>query len=474
MAPNAKKRKAAELDGEPEQTELTNGHPSPNAEGRQETPPLIGLDASVVPFKVTCPALQPKKKSKSGKQDIYGPEESDGGFPKLKISYTIKPGTKWAELKPYRNFIVADNKFSLGSHVYISHPQSPKNPSDYKFVASDEKSEPDFWVAQVLEVRASGPEHVYLRVFWLYWPDELPGGRKAYHGINEVVMSNHMDLIDAMTVSGAADVRQWHERDDDEELPSLFFRQFYNVSSKERLSTLRRHCICNEYYNPDTIMLKCNNTECGLWLHEQCLIKDVLEKTYKRLVTEGKEVPLDQVETLAKESTPISTPKPGLWGGSLGDLLYPTLRTLKVSMSPAPEPKPDSDPVVKAEATPGADMPTAPATPAATSTPKPNGKPPKSASKARSKAKKGTSTATPEVNDGIDLETLRKSFSAKIETPDTAPPTTENEGEKNGTTTAVPPNISSEIKIVITDLRPGKGGKNWKEDLSCLKCRSQL
>ncbi|KKY14608.1 putative bah domain-containing protein [Phaeomoniella chlamydospora] len=431
MAPNAKKRKAAELDGEPEQTELTNGHPSPNAEGRQETPPLIGLDASVVPFKVTCPALQPKKKSKSGKQDIYGPEESDGGFPKLKISYTIKPGTKWAELKPYRNFIVADNKFSLGSHVYISHPQSPKNPSDYKFVASDEKSEPDFWVAQVLEVRASGPEHVYLRVFWLYWPDELPGGRKAYHGINEVVMSNHMDLIDAMTVSGAAD--------------AILQRQ-----------------------------LKGTIIECGLWLHEQCLIKDVLEKTYKRLVTEGKEVPLDQVETLAKESTPISTPKPGLWGGSLGDLLYPTLRTLKVSMSPAPEPKPDSDPVVKAEATPGADMPTAPATPAATSTPKPNGKPPKSASKARSKAKKGTSTATPEVNDGIDLETLRKSFSAKIETPDTAPPTTENEGEKNGTTTAVPPNISSEIKIVITDLRPGKGGKNWKEDLSCLKCRSQL
>ena len=131
---------------------------------------------------------------------------------------------------------VADNKFSLGSHVYVSHPNSPKNPSDYKFVASEEQKEPDFWVAKVLEVRASDQQHVYLRVFWLYWPDELPGGREKYHGQNEVVMSNHMDIIDAMTVSGAADVRLWHEKDEDEELPSLFFRQFYNVSAKEPLS----------------------------------------------------------------------------------------------------------------------------------------------------------------------------------------------------------------------------------------------
>lgn len=120
--------------------------------------------------------------------------------------------------------------------MYISHPQSPKITSDYKFVASADKSEPDFWVAKVLEVRASDQQHVYLRVFWLYWPDELPGGRKDYHGQNEVLMSNHMDIIDAMTVSGGADVRMWHERDEDEDLGSIFFRQFFNLTTKEPLS----------------------------------------------------------------------------------------------------------------------------------------------------------------------------------------------------------------------------------------------
>ena len=96
-------------------------------------------------------------------------------------------------------------------------------------------------MARVLEVRASDQQHVYLRVFWLYWPDELPRGRLPYHGRNEVLMSNHMDIVDAMTVSGAADIGQWHEKDEDEDLPSLFFRQFYNVTQKNYLSVSAYH-----------------------------------------------------------------------------------------------------------------------------------------------------------------------------------------------------------------------------------------
>ena len=57
----------------------------------------------------------------------------------------------------------------------------------------------NLWVAKVLEVRAKDNQHVYLRVFWLYWPDELPNGRQPYHGANEFIMSNAMDIVDAMT-----------------------------------------------------------------------------------------------------------------------------------------------------------------------------------------------------------------------------------------------------------------------------------
>lgn len=59
----------------------------------------------------------------------------------------------------------------------------------------------DDWVARILEIRASDEHHVYARVYWMYWPDELPQGthdgkkvvhsRQPYHGMNELVASNH-------------------------------------------------------------------------------------------------------------------------------------------------------------------------------------------------------------------------------------------------------------------------------------------
>lgn len=63
------------------------------------------------------------------------------------------------------------------------------------------KKSDDDWVARILEIRASDEHHVYARVYWMYWPDELPQGthdgrktiqgRQPYHGLNELVASNH-------------------------------------------------------------------------------------------------------------------------------------------------------------------------------------------------------------------------------------------------------------------------------------------
>lgn len=62
----------------------------------------------------------------------------------------------------------------------------------------------DEWVARILEIRASDEHHVYARVYWMYWPDELPAktvdgkkevqGRQPYHGVNELIASNHSML----------------------------------------------------------------------------------------------------------------------------------------------------------------------------------------------------------------------------------------------------------------------------------------
>lgn len=63
------------------------------------------------------------------------------------------------------------------------------------------KKSDDDWVARILEIRAADEHHVYARVYWMYWPDELPHGtldgkktvqgRQPYHGQNELIASNH-------------------------------------------------------------------------------------------------------------------------------------------------------------------------------------------------------------------------------------------------------------------------------------------
>ena len=89
----------------------------------------------------------------------------------------------------YRSFVVGDTTFGHGDYVYVNHGGLAQGGTS---------SEPAYWIARVVEVRAQDAHHVYVRVFWCYWPSELPGGRRLYHGQDEIVPSNHMDVIDAM------------------------------------------------------------------------------------------------------------------------------------------------------------------------------------------------------------------------------------------------------------------------------------
>lgn len=104
-------------------------------------------------------------------------------------------------------------------------------------VASNER-----WVAKILEIRASDEFHVYVRVFWMYSPDDLPRGRKHNHRSNELVGSNHsklsqsrlmlrygnakkrlVDVINAISIDGLAAVH-YHGTLDDKVSSALFWR----------------------------------------------------------------------------------------------------------------------------------------------------------------------------------------------------------------------------------------------------------
>ncbi len=135
-----------------------------------------------------------------------------------------------------------------------------KNPGETR--PSRQKSDDD-WVARILEIRASDEHHVYARVYWMYWPDELPQGtqegkksiqgRQSYHGQNELVASNHstfdqhiiplnadtrtnvsaVDVINVVSVTAQATVNQWDETNEDEVQQALYWRQAFDVRNME-------------------------------------------------------------------------------------------------------------------------------------------------------------------------------------------------------------------------------------------------
>jgi hypothetical protein len=177
---------------------------------------------------------------------------------------------------------VNETEFSVGDYVYINHSQES--------TIFEEKDA--LWTARVLECRARNParkseknvsESVFLRVYWMYWPEELPGGRKVYHGRSEVIASNQMEIVDAMTVSEKVGVLFMAE---DEIVPpmhnGLYWRQRFDVYG-EKTSPLKKYCICQGHCNPDEAMVQCSNTSCRQWQHKECILNATLDRVWKEI-----------------------------------------------------------------------------------------------------------------------------------------------------------------------------------------------
>lgn len=114
-------------------------------------------------------------------------------------------------------------KYFSDNYIYVANESTierQKSVNNREQVGPRTKSEDD-WVARILEIRASDEHHVYARVYWMYWPDELPAntldgkkyisGRQPYHGANELIASNHSGSPVRIAVdrSGTNSYPQW-------------------------------------------------------------------------------------------------------------------------------------------------------------------------------------------------------------------------------------------------------------------------
>ncbi|KAI3328559.1 hypothetical protein F4824DRAFT_407856 [Ustulina deusta] len=285
-------------------------HPDPNErdkkakrkrqESEEQTPvPKISLQAS--PF-----SPMGKFKDPNNTMDRY---------------YQVHPHQKWMDMTRYNSFVLNGVKYYSEGFIFVANNSTierQKNPGETR--PSRQKSDDD-WVARILEIRASDEHHVYARVYWMYWPDELPQGtqegkksiqgRQSYHGQNELVASNHMDVINVVSVTAQATVNQWDETNEDEVQQALYWRQAFDVRNMELSSALPR-CKCNRPENPDKQLINCTNTECRKWLHDDCLIHEALMKTFSRLGTDKPHKPARvKAEELEGGQRPLSPSESG-------------------------------------------------------------------------------------------------------------------------------------------------------------------
>lgn len=170
-------------------------------------------------------------------------------------------------------------------------PPPPAPPTDASAEERLEYDKENLWPGLISEFRAESQEKVYVRLFWLYWPEELPMGRQPYHGKNELIMSNHVDIVEAQTIACRATISHWDEDDDsDDILEERYWRQTLDLNKlgrdpKMALSRLRQYCVCGGYDNPGREMFQCSERECRMWNHDACLLENLERKAWDKFQT---------------------------------------------------------------------------------------------------------------------------------------------------------------------------------------------
>uniref|UniRef100_L7J9Z5 BAH domain-containing protein n=1 Tax=Pyricularia oryzae (strain P131) TaxID=1143193 RepID=L7J9Z5_PYRO1 len=221
------------------------------------------------------------KKPKPPKRPRTGSAEENDGFDKqrkqlspfapngefkgrmtMDVYYIVEPTRKWFGMKRYNSFILNGIKYHNEDFIYVANEFSierhkaleSKQPTRTSMLGSEKD-----WVARILEIRAADEHHVYARIYWMYWPDELPEhsmdgekytrGRQPYHGRSELIASNHMDVINVVSVTSPAQIDQMMENDNDDTQGALYWRQALNVWTNE-LSTVKAACSYAKPGNP--------------------------------------------------------------------------------------------------------------------------------------------------------------------------------------------------------------------------------
>jgi hypothetical protein len=217
---------------------------------------LDRLNSTDPPFRVNTVPLSLKRKRSGTSLEIQENLFED----RLAVMYKVEPKKDWEHLRQYKRFtgkkgiavdktsghapvlidggVVGSESIAKGDFILVSHTIT-------KDLVFDSLLD---WKAEVLEVRALDKEHVYVRVNWLNRPEDLEGGRQDHHGKNELVPTNHMDVINAQAVNGTFELTHYDHSENDEQRDAFgtdkyFWRETFELITKSLLVRLKANLV---------------------------------------------------------------------------------------------------------------------------------------------------------------------------------------------------------------------------------------
>ncbi|KAL8837067.1 MAG: hypothetical protein Q9176_005936 [Flavoplaca citrina] len=170
---------------------------------------------------------------------------------KLNTVVHIRPEAIWASLSKYNSFIstlaplspcllqhhtknqpspVRDHKYAVHHYVIVSRIEPLPGAND-----SLDGDAGICCPARILEIRARDAKNVYIRLYWLYTPEQLPNGWQPHHGKDELIATNHMEIVHAQRVLEPIAIVDLKQTEDSWQGSNqgMYWRQTYHVLTKE-------------------------------------------------------------------------------------------------------------------------------------------------------------------------------------------------------------------------------------------------
>ncbi|EXK79067.1 hypothetical protein FOQG_16305 [Fusarium oxysporum f. sp. raphani 54005] len=159
----------------------------------------------------------------------FSPKGSFKTHESMDLYYTVEPGKRWQDMTSYNSFILNNVKYYSEEFVQVAN-----------------------------EVTIE---------------------------LQQAESDGKVDIINVVSVTGPVTVNQWIESDDEEITDELYWRQAYDCRTLE-LSSVELICKCQTPANPDKTLIGCTSSECGKWMHQECMACDILMQVYGRLGTD--------------------------------------------------------------------------------------------------------------------------------------------------------------------------------------------